>query len=146
MNAHLLGAKLEADVVFALKSLNMFEEVYHERELVNLFGWHCCSIDALAVYGDYIVPTQQKWRNSKRRETHGVDNFIKSLQYVQKKLGKKVLFGVWSSRMKPFDDNVMKLQEWNVVCVSHSTDIEGLVAKTIEVITKEIHKKKNMCV
>jgi hypothetical protein len=142
--SHTLGAKLEKDVMYALKALDMFEEVYHEKELVNLFGWHCCSIDVLAVCGDYIVPTQQKWRNSKRRETQGVDNFIKSIEYVEKKLGKMVLFGVWSSRMKPFDDNVVKLQECNVICVSHFNDIDGLVEKTVEIVKQEL--TRNMIV
>ena len=76
-SAHILGVKLEADVMSALQSLGVFENVYSERELVDMFGWQCCSIDVLAVYGDFIVPTQQKWRNSKRRETQGVYNFIK---------------------------------------------------------------------
>lgn len=146
VNAHVLGLKLENEVLTSMKALGVFDAIYHERDLVQKFGWQCCSIDVLAVCGDFIVPTQQKWRNSKRRETQGVDNFIKSIEYVERKLGKKILFGVWSSRMKPFDDNVMKLQERNVVCVSHSTDIDTLVEKTIDVVKKEINKKKNVCV
>jgi hypothetical protein len=142
-NAHVLGAKLEVDVFFALKSLDMFDAVYHERELVDLFGWQCCSIDVLAVCGDYIIPTQQKWRNSKRRENQGIYNFIKSMEYIQNKLGKKVLFGVWSSRKQPFDDNILILKEWNVVCVSHFADIGGLVQKTIEVVKEELSTKIN---
>jgi hypothetical protein len=140
---HVLGAKLENDVMSALKSLNMFDVVYNEKELVDKFGWQCCSIDVLAVYGDFIVPTQQKWRNSKRRETQGVYNFIKSMEYIQNKLGKKVLFGVWSSRKQPFDDNILILKEWNVVCVSHFADIDGLVQKTIEVVKEELSTKNN---
>jgi hypothetical protein len=139
--AHVLGAKLEVDVLSALKSLDIFDAVYHERELVDLFGWQCCSIDVLAVCGDYIIPTQQKWRNSKRRETQGIDNFIKSIEYIQDTLCKKVLFGVWSSRKQPFDDNTLKLKEWNVICVSHFADIDGLVQKTIEVVKHEFKKK-----
>lgn len=146
VNAHVLGLKLENEVLTSMKALGVFDAIYHERDLVQKFGWQCCSIDVLAVCGDFIVPTQQKWRNSKRRETQGVDNFIKSIEYVERKLGKKILFGVWSSRMKPFDDNVMKLQERNVVCVSHSTDIDTLVEKTIDIVKKEINKKKNVCV
>ena len=137
-SAHILGGKLEEDVLLALQSLGVFDNVYSERELVDLFGWQCCSIDVLAVCGDYIVPTQQKWRNTKRRETRGVDNFIKSMDYVQRKLGKKILFGVWSCRQQPFEDNALKLKEWNVVCVSHFTDVDGLVQKTIEVVKKQI--------
>lgn len=139
-DAHVLGLQLESNILSALKSLNMFDEVYHERELVNLFGWQCCSIDVLAICGDYIVPTQQKWRNSKRRETQGVDNFIKSIEYVEKKLGKRVLFGVWSSRIHPFEDNASRLKDWNVICVSHFNDIDGLVEKTVNIVKQEFCK------
>jgi hypothetical protein len=135
--SHMRGAKLEVDVFSALKSLDIFDAVYHERELVDKFGWQCCSIDVLAVCGDYIIPTQQKWRMSKRRETQDVNNFIKSMEYIQGKLGKKILFGVWSSRKHPFDDNALKLKEWNVFCISHFSDIDGLVQKTIEVVKHE---------
>jgi hypothetical protein len=87
------------------------------------------------------VPTQQKWRNSKRRETQGVENFIKSIKYVENKMDKKVLFGVWSSKIRPFEDNEMRLRDWNVICVSHFTDVDVLVKKTVDVVEATLVEK-----
>ncbi len=139
-SAHILGVKLEQDILCALSSIKVFDEVYDERQLVQQFGWQCGSIDTLAVFGNCIIPMQQKWRNSKRRETKDIDNFIKSIEFIQQRLGKKVLFGVWSSRMEPFADNKEKLKEVNVLCVSHFTSIDKLVNKTISVVQQQLSK------
>lgn len=141
-DAHVIGLRLEKNIFLSLLKIQQFNAVLDEKQLVKKYGWNCCSIDALAIYGDYIIPTQQKWRNSKRRETKDVDNFIKSIAYIQKHLKKKVLFGVWSSRMDLFADNVEKLREWNVVCVSHFDSVDKLVEKTTDVIEQELSKKK----
>jgi hypothetical protein len=138
IEAHMMGVELEWKVLIGLQALNVFDRIYHEKELVSKFGWRSSSIDVLLVVNDYIIPTQQKWRNSKRRETQGVENFLKSIEFVQKQLGKKVLFGVWSSRKHPFDDNEEKLKNFNVVCVSHFENIDGLAKKTIEVVKREL--------
>jgi hypothetical protein len=94
---HNLGAKLEIDVYNRLLEIDFIDALYDETELIRIFGWDCASVDTLIVIGDYIVPIQLKYRNSKRRETQGVVNFMKSIQSLKRKMGKKVLFGVWLS-------------------------------------------------
>jgi hypothetical protein len=137
---HNLGAKLEAYMLSELLKMDFFDCIYHERDLIQLYGWECSSIDILIVKGDYIIPTQQKWRNTKRRETYGIMNFVNSINYIQEKLNKKVLFGLWSSKIHPFDDNVSCLESERVICVSHYNDIHGLVQKSIQTIRCELHK------
>lgn len=133
---HNLGAKLEIDVYNRLLEIDCIDALYHENELVRIFGWDCASVDTLIVIGEYIVPIQLKYRNSKRRETQGVVNFMKSVQSLKKKMGKKVLFGVWSSRMMPFADNICYMKSENIEPVVYFESIEGLVNETVIFINR----------
>lgn len=136
-----LGAKLEVDVYNLLLQLDFCEEIYHEKDLVRIFGWECGGVDALIVMTHGIIPIQLKWRKSKRRETHGIVNFLKSVRYVKNKLQKDVLFGVWSSRVMPFLDNQCSLQSENIECVAYFDSIEGLAKCTVDFITSKIEKE-----
>jgi hypothetical protein len=133
-----LGAKLEADIFDELVAMNAFEILYNEKDLIKLFGWDASGIDQLALIGEYIIPLQNKWRMTRRRETQGVLQFIKSIKYVKKALNKEVLFGVLSSRITPFDDNRCWLETEKVYCVSHFEDMDTLVSKTIKLIQNEL--------
>ena len=138
-----LGAKLEADVYKGITRLDrfvVFESVMHERDLIALFGWQSSSIDQLIIIGNYMIPIQLKWRRTRRRETQGIENFIKSINYIKNIIGKDVLFGIWSSRMMPFEDNICWLQDEKVVCVSYFEDIDGLVDKTIHKLTEKLNE------
>jgi hypothetical protein len=140
-----LGAKLEADVYMQTLSLdmnNMFESVLHEKDLISLFGWESSSIDQLIIMGDYMIPIQLKWRRTRRRETQGIENFIKSIKYIKQVLDKDVLFGIWSSRMIPFDDNTQWLHDEKIVCVSYFEDIDGLVDRTIHKLVEKLNDAK----
>ena len=136
------GAKLEVDVYKGTTSLGMFDYVIHEKDLVTLYGWQSSSIDQLMVIGEYMIPIQLKWRRTRRRETSGVANFVQSIQHIQSIMDKKVLFGIWSSRMEPFEDNVKWLSNEKVVCVSCFESIESLVKMTLDTITTQysLHK------
>jgi hypothetical protein len=68
--------------------------------------------------GDYAIAIQAKWRCTRRREDIGINNFLKSLEYTISKSGKKLLFGLWVSRMEPFQDNKDKLFKQNVYTIS----------------------------
>lgn len=131
-----LGAKLEIDVYNRLLEIDCIDALYHENELIRNFGWDCASVDTLIVIGEYIVPIQLKYRNSKRRETQGVVNFMKSIQSLKKKMGKKVLFGVWSSRMMPFQDNLCYMKSENIEPVVYFESIEGLVNETVSFVNQ----------
>lgn len=137
------GAKLEADVytqTLGLDAYGIFECVLHEKDLISLFGWESSSIDQLIIIGKYMIPIQLKWRRTRRRETQGIENFIKSIKYIKQVLEKDVLFGIWSSRMMPFEDNAQWLQQEKIVCVSYFEDIDGLVNKTIHKLVENLNE------
>lgn len=140
-----LGVKLEADVYMQTLELDMhnrFECVLHEKDLISLFGWESSSIDQLIIMGEYMIPIQLKWRRTRRRETQGIENFIKSIKYIKQVLDKDVLFGIWSSRMMPFDDNTQWLHDEKIVCVSYFEDIDGLVDRTINKLVEKLNDAK----
>lgn len=138
------GAKLEVDVYKETTSLGMFDYVIHEKDLVTLYGWQSSSIDQLMIIGEYMIPIQLKWRKTRRRETSGVANFVKSIQHIQNVMDKKVLFGIWSSRIEPFEDNIKWLKTENIVCVSSFESIESLVKVTLETITSQCSLYKDV--
>lgn len=133
-----LGAKLEADVYNQLKEMKEFDVVFIEKDLVSMYGWNSSSIDQLLIIDNYMIPIQLKWRRTRRRETQAVENFIRSIHYIKRKINKDVLFGVWSSRMMPFEDNVSLLEAEKIVSVSFFEDIDGLVMRTIKVIQEQL--------
>jgi hypothetical protein len=135
-----LGAKLEADVYNQIKEMKEFDVILLEKDLVSMFGWNSSSIDQLLIIDNYMIPIQLKWRRTRRRETQGIENFIRSIQYIKNRINKDVLFGVWSSRMMPFEDNVLLLETEKIVSVSFFDDIDGLVLKTIKVIQEQLNR------
>lgn len=135
------GAKLEVDVYNQTKQMKEFDVVLLEKDLVSMYGWNSSSIDQLLIIDKYMIPIQLKWRRTRRRETQGVENFIRSIHYIKTKLNKDVLFGVWSSRMMPFEDNVSLLESEKIISVSFFENIDGLVTRTIKLIQEQLYKK-----
>lgn len=138
-----LGAKLEADVYHQIKNMKAFDVILIENDLVSMYGWDCSSIDQLLLIDGYMIPIQLKWRRTRRRETQGIKNFIRSIQHVKAVMKKDVLFGIWSSRMMPFEDNALLLETEKVVSVSFFDNIDGLVLKTIKVLKEKLDEKCN---
>jgi hypothetical protein len=136
-----LGEKLEADVYHQITKMNAFDVVLIENDLVSMYGWDCSSIDQLLIIDGYMIPIQLKWRRTRRRETQGIKNFIRSIQHVKAAMKKDVLFGIWSSRMMPFEDNALLLETEKVVSVSFFDNIDGLVLKTIKVLKEKLDEK-----
>lgn len=136
-----LGAKLEADVYNQIKEMKAFDFVLLEKDLVSMYGWNSSSIDQLLIIDKYMIPIQLKWRRTRRRETQGIENFIRSIHYIKTRVNKDVLFGVWSSRMMPFEDNISLLETEKIVSVSFFDDIDGLVMRTIKVIQEQLNTK-----
>ena len=139
-NSHDFGAKLEYYVFKHSVDMGIFDKVLHESDLVAKYGWESSSIDQLMIIGNYMIPIQFKWRRTRRRETQGIDNFIKSINYLKKNLRKEVLFGVWSSRIKPFADNTNLLKEEKVVCVSFFENIDDLINMTNAIIAEKLNE------
>lgn len=108
-----------------LKSLEIFEEIHYEKELIKRYGWLCSSIDYLLIHKDVYIVTQLKWVKTKRRETRGINNFIKSVEHLSKMFNhKKMIFGLWISRRKPFQDNEENLKNKNIYCIVESESMD----------------------
>ena len=135
------GEKLEADVYHQITKMNTFDVVLIENDLVSMYGWDSSSIDQLLLIDGYMIPIQLKWRRTRRRETQGIKNFIRSIHYLKQVLKKDVLFGIWSSRMMPFEDNALLLETEKVVSVSFFDSIDGLVMRTIKVLKENLDEK-----
>lgn len=124
--------------------LQLFEDILLEKDLIRLHGWECASIDHLLVLQNYIIPVQTKWVKTKRRETHAVMNFLKSVKVIQKIYQKPVLFGIWCSRMTPFEDNQELMKSMKVICVSCFHDMDNLIQQTVDVVIKEMKSRAKL--
>lgn len=128
------GRLLEVKLHSHLAALGLFDQILHEDELRKNCGWDASSVDHVLVIGDYMIPIQEKWRNTRRRETKNMTRFIQSVYFVSEKMHKKVLFGAWVSRIEPFDDNKEMLQRHKIMSISCYTSIDELVAKVVKEI------------
>ena len=135
-----LGYLLEDKLLNALTSLGLFDKILEEDHLKKLWGWSAAGVDQLLVSGDYVVAIQAKWRCTRRREDISINNFLSSLEYTIAKSGKKLLFGLWVSRLEPFDDNKQRLGERNVLTISCFESIDSLVEKTADLVASMVKK------
>lgn len=135
------GYLLEDKLLDALTSLQLFDKIMEEDHLKKIWGWAAAGIDHFLIIGDYAVAIQAKWRCTRRREDLGINNFLSSLEYTIAKSGKKLLVGLWVSRLEPFDDNKQRLGERNVLTISCFESIEDLVAKTKDAVAKAVNTK-----
>lgn len=129
-----LGYVLELQLLESMKSLGVFDEILVEENLKQMWGWSASGVDHWLIKGDYVVAVQTKWRCTRRREDQGINNFLKSLEYTLSKSGKKLLFGLWVSRIEPFDDNKARLYEQGVYTISCFDSIDTLVNKTKDLV------------
>jgi hypothetical protein len=140
------GYFLEYALLMRLRNMSLFDDVIHEECLRKQWGWSASGVDHFIVFGEYAIPIQTKWRNTRRRENSGVDNFLKSVEYTITKTGKKMLFGLWASKLQPFSDNQARLAQHNIVCISELHSIEQLVTKVCETIAEKIKHLSNRTV
>lgn len=135
------GQELEEKIYDILKTIG-FKRIKKEKELISLFGFNASSIDFLVESDQGIIAIQTKWKGSKRRETKDINNFVKSLDYLtnifKEEYKKDLLFGLWISRLEPFEDNKRKLEENKTYAISCFESIEDLGYKTLEWISNII--------
>lgn len=136
-----LGYFLESELLQSLKSLDVFDEILVEDNLKQRWGWSASGVDHWLIKGDYVVAIQAKWRCTRRREDQGINNFLKSLEYTLAKSGKKLLFGLWVSRLEPFDDNKARLYEQGVYTISCFDSIDSLVSKAKHLVISKLSSK-----
>lgn len=132
------GYFLEDKLFAELKGMKLFDDILLEDFMLKRWGWSASGVDQLLIIGDYAIAIQTKWRKTRRREDHFINNFLTSLDFTIKKSGKKLLFGLWVSRREPFEDNLEKLMAKNVKAISCFDSIDDLVKLTKTKILAEV--------
>jgi hypothetical protein len=117
---------------------NLGYKLLYEDELRKKYGWIASSIDFILELEAGIIIIQTKWSNTQRRSTKDVDNFINSIKYINKLYEKPYLYGLWISRIKPFDDNITKMKEVKIDCICCYDSMDELIEKSCNWITKTI--------
>lgn len=135
------GPELEDKIFNVLQSLKL-GHIKHEKDLIAHYGYNASSVDFLIELDDGIIIIQTKWKGSKRREDKDIRNFLRSFDYLtqiyEKRYNKQVLFGLWVSRLEPFDDNRRRLRKINVHSISCFDSIDVLGLKTESFIRDKI--------
>jgi hypothetical protein len=140
MTNNMIGYIAEQSFYKKVLNLDIFSEIKYEDDLVKDYSWRFSSIDYLLIKEDGIIPVQIKYRRTRRREDRSVNNFIKSVDQLSSIYNKPILFGLWISRLRPFDDNESLLGTRNIRCVSHFEDMETLISKSIDHIIETCKK------
>lgn len=132
------GHMLELSIYKQISKIPCVRNIFHESDLKRMYGWAAASVDFLLEFDAGIVPIQCKFRNTRRREDNSITNFVKSIKYVSDMHGRPVLFGLWISRLEPFDDNKEKLRNHKIDTVSKFGSIEELSAVAYHKLVNQI--------
>ncbi|NBO72130.1 MAG: hypothetical protein EBU66_17645 [Bacteroidetes bacterium] len=130
---HNQGRVLEEELFNRLKILPV-KSLYTERELIKIYGFDASSVDFVLEFDDHTVFIQTKYLKRRRKESNSIQKFIKSVKFINS--NNKKFYGIWASRCKPFDDNVLYLNSNNIEVVSCFESISTLVDLTIQNIRK----------
>lgn len=133
-----LGYLLELELFRKLQETNLCEEIYTETDLRKLYGFDAVSIDFLVKIGNQYVAMQLKWTSRRKKENRAISNFLKSCDYVSKCMNINISFGLWISRIEPFDDNSLVLKERNIHVLSYFHNIKSLVDMAIDFIYQTV--------
>jgi len=128
-----LGRVLEQKFHKRLKCIKSIKNIYTEHDLCILHGWNASSIDFIVELDDKLIFIQTKWRGSRRRENHFVNNFIKSYNYLHTKYNTQV-YGMWVSRMQPFEDNEQLMKTLGINTIHYYDSMDGLIEKAVGTI------------
>lgn len=138
MNIDNYGRLFEKRIWASLKQLDNIDKIYDENQIRKAFGWQAVGVDFLICKGDFIIAIQTKYKKTRRREDHGIQNFIKSLDYILEKSNKKLLVGLWISRIKPFDDNISYMLSKNIECIYNFDCMDTLVDSALQTTAQYI--------
>lgn len=137
---------LIADNIQQLASLkhDIIEDVLYEDDLRKKYGWKSVGIDFLLVLRNQsensrtLVAIQAKYRKTRRREDHAVSQFMQSLDFVANTTMIPIKCGLWVSRVKPFEDNIEKMQQKNIMCIYHFDCMTELVRRLSDMLVSII--------
>lgn len=123
------GYELESKVYQHLKNLG-FNKIFCEDEIRRRFGWQTTGIDFLIELDHGIIVIQTKWVKTRRRSTKAVNSFINSTKFINNVYGKPILYGLWLSRLQPFDDHKMIMEKESIYCISCIYSMEELIEQS----------------
>lgn len=116
--------------------------IYQESDLTRMYGWSSSGIDFLIDFdNDIAIMLQTKYRGTRRRETHSVKNFLKSLDHVSNCVKKRNILSFWISKLHPFQDNEELMSSYGVKCISNYKSMDELIEMTINEIKKYLNNK-----
>ena len=127
-----------AEQLFFQQISGHVQNIKQECDLKRCFGWDMTSIDFLLETDSGIIPVQIKYRGTRRRENNAIKNFLNSVNKLSVLYNKPVLFGMWLSRLKPFDDNELLLKDHNIQCVDYYHDLTALIDKGVQYILSNL--------
>lgn len=126
-----LGHEFEELFYAKLKQFETFQKIYTESWLCKHWGFSASSVDFLIELEDSVIMMQLKFMNTRRRENKSIENYIKSIHYVLDQVNKPLLFGLWISRLCPFEDNINKMLEHKINCIHYHGSMDELVGHSI---------------
>lgn len=132
------GIIFEKSLHKKLIECKLFNKIVHEKELIKTYGFLACSIDFMLEYENKLIFVQCKYKNTKRKETKDIKNYVKSMDYLSEKLGNKLYIGLWISKLTPFEDNIKFLSSKNTKVISHYSSVEDLSNYAINRINQEL--------
>ncbi len=125
------GYVMEHLIYEHIKSLNIFDEIIYEKELIKRYGREAVGIDYLLIYQDKMIVLQIKWRRTRRRENNSIESFLKSINYITNYLkDKQYMLGLYISRIEPFSDNKNYLENNKVHCIHEFDSMNSLAMNT----------------
>ena len=120
-----------------INKFDIFKDIKHEDELKK-HNWCFASVDYLLVTDNGIIPVQIKYRGTRRRENLAIQNFLNAIKRLNELYDKPILFGMWLSRLKPFDDNKELLNSYNIKCIDEFNNMDMLIQKGVKCIIDNI--------
>lgn len=125
------GYVMEHLVYENIKNLNIFDEIIYEKELIKRYGRGAEGIDYLLIHQNKMILLQVKWRRTRRRENSAIESFLRSVNFIVDSLkDKQYLFGLYISRLEPFDDNKNYLGNNKVHCIYEYDSMASLAIST----------------
>jgi len=137
--SNIIGSLFEEKIHQNLCKLPNTLRIYRENDLTRIYGWDASSIDFIVEFENNMLFIQTKWRKTRRRESLGINHFIKSIKYIQslELVKNKKYSGLWISRRKPFDDNIRLMKDSGIETIYCFDSMETLVEQATQYISTE---------
>lgn len=112
--------------------------VIPEDELRRCYGWASVGVDFLILCDSGLIAIQTKYKNTRRREDRAIHSFVSSVNYLLDKTQKPLVLGLWVSRMRPFEDNVVRMRTFNIRCIHNFYSMTDLVRDALQAVERSL--------